>query len=114
MKRICVCGGRDYDDIARVYKALDNALTTFGDVEIMHGGAKGADGIAHSWAVSSGIPVHVFKADWDKNKRAAGPIRNREMIKSGFDLLIAFPGGKGTADMMAATRKAGIPVYEVK
>lgn len=113
VKRICVCGGRDYADKDRVFRALDNAVATFGMFELVHGGARGADSLAGEWAAHVGATTHVFMADWNKHKRAAGPIRNREMIAFGFDLLIAFPGGTGTADMMGATRKAGIPVYEI-
>jgi hypothetical protein len=57
--------------------------------------------------------VSIFPADWKKYKRAAGHIRNKEMLDFGFDLLIAFPGGPGTTNMITITRGAGIPVYVV-
>ncbi len=56
----------------------------------------------------------VYEADWHEHGRAAGPIRNARMIAEGRpDLVIAFPGGRGTADMVSRARKAGIEVREV-
>ena len=113
MKRICVCGGRDYYNKERVFEVLDNAVIAFGEVHIMNGAAKGADKLSSLWAFERGIPLLEVPADWVQHKRAAGPIRNREMLKHGFDLLIAFPGGRGTADMIKITKSANIPGYKV-
>jgi hypothetical protein len=50
-------------------------------------------------------------ADWQKHGTAAGPIRNKQMIVSGKpDLVLAFPGGRGTADMSRRAEKHGIPL----
>jgi len=111
--RICVCGGRDYINKEKVFSVLDNALSVFDDVSIMNGAAKGADKLSSTWAFERNVPLLEVPADWEKHKRAAGPIRNREMLNLGFDMLIAFPGGRGTADMISITKKANIPVYEV-
>lgn len=82
-------------------------------IEIIHGGAKGADLWADYWAVHNFCPVHEFKADWDKHGKSAGPIRNQQMLDEGKpDLVIAFPGGRGTEDMKARARKAGVKVIE--
>lgn len=113
MKRICVCGGRDYNNKDRVFAVLDNALSVFSEIHIMNGAARGADKLSSEWANQRGISLLEVPADWVQHKRAAGPIRNREMLKHGFDLLIAFPGGNGTADMVKITKTAGIDVYEV-
>jgi hypothetical protein len=112
-KRICVCGGRDYINRARVFQSLDTALRILGDVEIIHGGARGADSLADEWARDRGVKVQVFAADWNTHHNAAGPIRNRQMLKHGFDMLVAFPGGKGTQDMIDITMKAGVAVYQI-
>lgn len=78
---------------------------------IIHGGASGADTMAHRWAGMIAKPVDVYPASWCKHGRAAGPIRNQQMIDDGKpDLVIAFPGGKGTADMVRKAEAAGIPV----
>lgn len=47
------------------------------------GGAKGADTLAEIWLGENGIPFQVYKADWDKYGKRAGPFRNRQMIAEG-------------------------------
>ena len=112
--RICVCGGRDYNDREKVWSVLDTAKAIMPNFTLVHGDAKGADSLADAWARYNGIETDPFPADWELNGKAAGPIRNRQMIASGIACLIAFPGGRGTADMVAACIKAGIPVKEIK
>lgn len=80
---------------------------------IIHGGAKGADEGADQWGKAKGIPVIVYPADWEVHGKAAGPMRNQAMIDSKPDLVIAFPGGKGTADCVRRAKAAGIRVIEV-
>ncbi len=111
--RLIVCGGRDYSDSRAVYRALDR-LRALGKVSaIIHGGAQGADSIAGRWAENEGIPVDVFVADWERDGRAAGPKRNQRMIDEGRpDGVVAFPGGRGTADMIARAKNAGLKVWQ--
>lgn len=113
--RVLVCGGRDYND----YDTLKTVLSALqidrgGFSALIHGAAKGADTQAGIYAERHLIPVASFPADWQKDGRAAGPIRNARMLKEGKpDLVIAFPGGRGTADMVRQARKSGIEVIEV-
>ncbi|RYZ28427.1 MAG: DUF2493 domain-containing protein [Propionibacteriaceae bacterium] len=69
-------------------------------VTLVHGGAPGVDLICGAIAHSFGWDVKVFRADWDKLGKAAGPERNKEMVNAGADVVLAFPiaGGlnKGT------------------
>lgn len=109
--RIIVCGGRDYTDgsaVARILSAFDLTAAT-----VVHGDAKGADALAADWCRTFGVPDEPHPADWARHGKAAGPIRNRTMLDAGADLVIAFPGGRGTADMVGIARKAGVPVMEV-
>ncbi len=111
---VLVCGGRDYYDRATVRARLDtlHAMRPIGCV--VTEGAAGADHWAENWAIDNGIDRRFFGADWDKHKRAAGPIRNKQMLVEGKpDLVLAFPGGKGTRDMIAQARRAGVQVFEV-
>jgi hypothetical protein len=114
--RVIVCGGRDYDDgstVARVLSALDpsEAVVVVGvDPER----PRGADGLVYSWCQTYYVTVEPHPADWKTHGRAAGPIRNQQMLDAGADLVIAFPGGRGTADMVARSRKAEVVVLEVK
>lgn len=110
--RVLVCGGRDYDDQAAVDRVLSK-LTPPPKL-LIHGGATGADALAASWAADRGIEVVVCPADWVRHGRAAGPVRNQAMLDDLCpDLVVAFPGGRGTADMVRRARAAGVPVLEV-
>jgi predicted polyphosphate/ATP-dependent NAD kinase len=121
--RVLVCGGRDYSRIdafnwleANLRDEAAHALSCFNVTVsmIIHGGARGADEGSAQWAKSEDVKAIEFLADWKKHGRAAGPIRNQRMIDEGKpDLVIAFPGGRGTADMVSRARVAGIPIIEV-
>lgn len=109
MKTI-VCGGRGYNDpghVFRVLTELDPAPSM-----IIEGGASGADAWAKSWGMQNDVPLSTYYADWAKHGRAAGPIRNAEMLKVA-ERVVAFPGGKGTADMVRRAKVAGIPVIQL-
>lgn len=75
--------------------------------------------MALEWAQSRGIAVHPYPADWERYGRAAGPIRNKQMLDLGKpDYGIAFydrprDKSRGTANMVSQLKKAGIPVMEV-
>lgn len=108
--RVLVCGGRGYTDRAALWSILDG-LGPPEVSEIISGMAPGADTFAAEWAERFGFPLLKFHADWAKHGRAAGPIRNQRMIDEGKpDLVVAFPGGRGTADMVRRAKAAGIPV----
>ena len=116
-KRVLVCGGRDYDDRDHIWNTLtelNNSLGPFATV--IHGCATGADHEAMIWAQTMPGRHHApFQADWHRHGKAAGPIRNQRMIDEGKpDLVIAFPGGKGTADMVRRARAARVEVIEVR
>jgi hypothetical protein len=117
--RVLVCGGRDYSDSVRLRRVLDavhEGVRNAGKVlVIIHGNARGADLLADQYARERSLKVLSFPADWSNHGRSAGPIRNKLMLTSGQPhVIIAFRGGKGTADMIRQGKKAGIPVYEVK
>jgi hypothetical protein len=110
--RVLVCGGRTYGDRRSVYTCLDGMIPK--PTTIIHGGAHGADMLAHDWAVCHQIPRRVFMADWENQGRAAGPLRNARMLREGQPhLVLAFPGGRGTANMIRQAKDAGVPVIEV-
>lgn len=118
MPRVAVTGGRDFKDMEFVWKSLDlvrgilasSGTTSF---ELVHGDAKGVDNFARQWAVANNI-VHIpFPARWQEHGRYAGPIRNRDMLTSGVSWLVAFPGGKGTANAVKTAESLGIVIYKV-
>lgn len=76
---------------------------------------KGADYWAHQWALARGIPTVRQHAKWDEQGKAAGPIRNGEMIKRHQpDYVMAFAGGRGTNNMVEQAGRAGIVVRRVR
>lgn len=105
-----VCGGRDHEDKMAVWYVLDS----YGPpeiTEIISGMARGPDMFAAEWARKFGFTLHKFPADWDQYKKAAGPIRNQQMLDEGKpDIVIAFPtkNSRGTWDMVRRAKKAGI------
>jgi len=108
--RVLVCGGRDYHNRSHVNAILSEIKPTV----IIEGGAKGADFLAADWARSNieADSLLTFHADWERNGKAAGPTRNQKMLDEGKpDLVVAFPGGRGTADMISRAIRAGVPVH---
>ena len=122
--KVLICGGRNLDH-SSVWNALErNCLDMIADkldlemlpkvVHVIHGGARGADDAAGSWAKSEGAKVTVYKANWHRHGKSAGPIRNQRMIDEGRpDVVVALPGGRGTQDMVNRATNSGIPVVEL-
>jgi YspA, cpYpsA-related SLOG family len=111
--RICVCGGRSYSDATTLRKTLDRFLPWKDKMILVAGGASGADTLAEDWADKNGVEKDIFPADWKTHGKAAGHIRNSEMLKSGIDILYAFPGGKGTENMIKICRKKNVYIKEL-
>ena len=119
--RILVCGGRNYADAAKVHATLDNivanihAMAAGQNIRLIHGAARGADSLAAAWASSRGLAATAYPAKWDIHGRSAGFVRNKQMLDEGQPhLVVAFPGGAGTAMMIRIARSAGVTVKEVK
>ena len=107
--KVLVCGGRNYADRKKVFEILD-AIQPKPDC-IIEGGAKGADRLAREWAANAFVRVETYDADWKRYGHAAGPLRNKRMLIEGEpDLVIAFPGGRGTANMTAKAEQYGVDV----
>jgi len=112
--RVLVTGGRDFTDFQSVSLMLSrmDLINLPPITELCHGGARGADTLCGAWAKGHGIPVTVMKPDWNKHGKAAGVLRNQDMLDQFKpDALVAFPGGRGTADMVRRAESAGVPVY---
>lgn len=113
--RVLVCGGRYFTDENAAWNAISSVEDEYGEfTEIIHGGAPGADALAGDFARRRRAKEIVFRANWKKHGPAAGPIRNQRMIDEGQPaLVIALPGGRGTADMVRRARAHGLPVVEI-
>lgn len=113
--RVLVCGGREFTNTKLLYKIMDDLHKNFLIDSVIEGNARGADRMAGAWARANKIDNLKFRPDWNKYGMAAGPIRNQQMLDEGKpDLVVAFPGKNGTADMVARAKKAGVKVIEVK
>jgi hypothetical protein len=113
--RVLVTGSRDWTDEEFLWSVLDVAASGT-RIRIVHGACpSGADLVAQAWCDLKGIEAERHPADWDRYHKAAGPIRNQEMVDLGADVCYAFfsgdgTGSKGTADCVERAEKAGIPV----
>lgn len=115
---ILVCGSRTWTDERVIREALDarmpyDALADDQLPTVMHGNARGADRIAADVAVDLGFWVQAFPADWKRHGKAAGPIRNRQMLDAEPDVVLAFQvrNSRGTQDTVDEALRRGIPVY---
>ena len=112
-ERPIICGGRDFKNKNWGYALLDKIDLHHHIDTVLTGKARGADAIAGQWAWSRYKNVLTYPANWDKYGGAAGPKRNMQMIREGKpDLVIAFPGGNGTADMKKKALMCGIKLIE--
>ena len=106
--RILVCGGRNYNDYEQMREVLFQNVYP-GDT-IIHGDARGADKLSEEVAQPY-VTFERYPANWSEYGKSAGYVRNKLMLEQGKpDLVIAFPGGKGTANMVELATKANIPV----
>lgn len=115
--KVLVTGGREYQDIDTVFDTLDRVLIEYRlqpkDLTIVHGGACGADALADRWARINGAKVCYHLPDYERYGRSAPLHRNTKMIEQHPDLVIAFPGGRGTADMIVKAGQAGVPIWNI-
>lgn len=111
MKTI-VAGSREGIPPEAVMRAIESCPWVI--TQVVSGRARGVDASGEIAADALGIPVAIFPADWTTHGKAAGPIRNRQMLDYA-DALIAVWDGKsrGTANMVGIARAKGIPIHEV-
>lgn len=99
---VLVCGGRDYANQERVFKVMDQLHRQKRIGLVVHGAATGADTLAEGWAKKRQVMYFGVPAPWKELGRSAGPKRNSYMLeRSKPDLVVSFPGGSGTNDMMS-------------
>lgn len=109
--KVLVTGGRDYSD----YNALFESLNALQPTHIIHGAARGADTLANTWAKENNVEVSQYPAQWDKYGKAAGFIRNKEMLENGNpDYVLACPGGNGTEHMKTTAHSQGYRVLLIQ
>lgn len=113
--RVLVTGSRAWTDYLKVEKILTSLTETLGtDITLVHGKCRGLDLMAEGIAKALGWEIDPYPAKWSVYGKAAGPIRNQEMVDSGADMCIGFPfpNSDGTFDCMLKAASAGIPVFD--
>lgn len=111
--KLLVTGGRDFADWDQLERVLTAVHAQLPISRLIHGDARGADHLAGCWARDNGVEVKPCPADWSKGL-GAGPDRNQQMLdEEQPDVVLAFAGGAGTADMVRRARAAGVRVVVV-
>lgn len=116
--RLIIAGSRDFNDYELLKKEVDKFLfdevvvnhypdltEEIAVVEIVSGGARGADKLGEKYANLRGLPLKIFKADWEKHRKSAGYIRNEEMAKYANYCICFWNGSPGTKHMINLARK---------
>ncbi len=116
--RVIMCGDRNWTDGSAVYRELRELINTYGDrLEVIEGGARGADRLAAEACKRLKVSCIEILADWVTHGRAAGPLRNQAMLDMGAEYVVAFhsnlENSRGTRDMVNRARRNNIPVRVV-
>ncbi|MFC5509336.1 hypothetical protein [Bosea massiliensis] len=136
MTTAIICGGRSYGVMPRNYEADDytrlqklalrererlsqilrEAGPRLGVTKMVMGDQTGADSLAARWCEGNGMSFQVYPAEWEKLGTRAGPVRNLQMIKEEDPMptiCIAFPGSRGTRDMVKQAEGHFVRVIKV-
>lgn len=119
--RIIICGGRHFEDYDRMESVMNEVISKIDPwrdvIEIVSGNCEGADQLGELFAKNHELPCKVFPAQWGKYGKAAGPIRNSEMIKYASEaempVVVAFrnPRTRGTNDTVKKATNKGFKVF---
>jgi hypothetical protein len=110
--KVLVCGGSKNQDWGTVFETLDKIHEEHPIAHVVNGGAVGVDSYSTAWARSRSVPFTEYPAEWTRYGNPAGAIRNQKMLEiSKPDLVIAFPGGNGTAHLFSIAQRAKVKVH---
>ena len=118
--RVLISGDRNWDDPKPIAYIMQEIVTSYiGEVTFVHGLARGADTMCDVIAKLYNYNVEGYPADWTKHGKAAGPIRNQEMLDTidpeSEDMVIGFhkdiENSKGTKDMLKRSKKKGVKTF---
>jgi hypothetical protein len=110
--RILITGSRTWTNHTRIREVLGRWWARYPDAVLVHGAARGADRIAAALWRGWGLPTEAHPADWNRHGKAAGHVRNRQMVALGADVCVAFirDGSPGATACTALAHQAGIPI----
>ncbi len=104
--KVILAGTRHFNNYELLKKRCDRILSNQSDIEIVSGGARGADRLGEIYANEMGYSITRFLAEWNVLGKKAGMVRNEQMAQYA-DALIAFWDGKsrGTYNMIDLAKK---------
>lgn len=109
--KLIIAGGRDFSDYDLLTKEVETLIVGEADVEIVSGGAKGADRLGEFFAIDHDLPIKRFPADWDRYGKAAGFKRNSEMADYADHCICFWDGkSKGTGHMINLAKNKGLHI----
>lgn len=113
--KVIIAGSRTFDNYHLLQSECDKILQGEDQVEIVSGGARGADKMGEVYAKSKGYSLKIFPADWNQFGKSAGYIRNKQMAEYS-DCLIAFWDGisRGTSNMIQLAKENNLSVHVIK
>jgi hypothetical protein len=110
--RICVNGSRDFNNSELMDKHLRSRIPKGSEdlYTLILGGAIGADTLAEQWAYDNKVKYIILVPDWHRFGKAAGPIRNKQMLDISQELISFWDGSsKGTKNAIDTAKTMGIP-----
>jgi len=114
--KLLICGSRNWTSWSLIQNFLDKFKAQHGQFELIHGDCRGADKMGAYLANKMNMKVTAFPADWNTHGKAAGPIRNKQMIDDKPDYVVAFKGhtSVGTKNLINIARSANIKVEVIR
>lgn len=114
-KTILVCGGRDYADEEYLFRVLQYINDEVGIQRLVASNERGAAALTVKWAKYNDVAIHTFDTDQRRYGKEAESIRNQKMVdEEGISFVLAFPGGRGTEDMLHKANVANISQIYLK
>lgn len=113
--KVIIAGSRDFRNYSLLREKCDLILSEKNNVEIVSGGARGADKMGEFYANEKNFDVRVFPADWDQFGKSAGFMRNKQMAEYA-NMLICFWDGqsKGTQHMINLAQQNGLETHIIR
>ena len=112
MKKIAIVGSRSFNDFDKLESFILNRINSGFISKVVSGGAKGADTLGEEFAKKYNKSTLIFLADWETHGKAAGMIRNKDIVENS-DVVFAFWDGnsKGTKSSINLAKRMKKELY---
>ena len=114
--RLIIAGSRsfrDYNILVDEVEVLCLACDIKTDeLEIISGGAVGADSLGEIYAQKNNLPLTIMKANWDVHGKSAGMVRNSNMAEVADACIVFWDGeSRGSKNMIDIATKKGLKLF---